>query len=450
MNFAAIAWKSIRQRGLSSSLTSLSVALGVMLMVTVLVIFGILQNTFNQKSIDYDLIVGASGDPLQLVLSTVYHVSPPIENLPYKYLETLKKDPRVTVAIPITLGDRTQVGGFPIVGTVPEFFDHDYAPGRQFMVKAVRAFQHPFDAYIGARVAQENGWDVGTKLKLVHSGGEEHVHDEEFEVVGILGATGTPHDKTVYINVKGFYQISGHDKPMAEAIRAERAFFNQPELSKEELEQEVARLEKIHGKHDHGAEGHDHAHHHAHDLPDFQKEVTAILLECRSPIAAQLLAGEIKKAKKSQAVNPLQPMQTLMNDILGPVQLLLLILTILIILVSGIGIFVSIYNSMSARRKEIAILRALGAQRSKVLAIVMAESVILCLSGGLLGLLLGHGLVLASSKSVEIYTGLLVNPFYFSIYEIILFPCLLLLGVLVGFLPGMTAYQTDVADALNS
>lgn len=449
MNLAAIAWKSIRQRALSSALTSFSVALGVMLMVTVLVIFGILQNTFNQKSIDYDLIVGAGSDPLRLVLSTVYHVSPPIENLPYKYLEALKKDPRVTVAIPITMGDRTQVGGFPIIGTVPEFFDHDYAPGRQFYVKAERAFDRPFDAYIGSRVAQENKWDLGTKLKLVHSGGEDHVHDEEFEVVGVLAPTGTPHDKTVYINVRGFYQISGHDKPIAEAIKAERAFFNQPELTKEELEQEVARLEKIHGKHDHGAEGHDH-HHHAHDLPDIQKEVTAILLECRSPIAAQLLSGEIKKAKKSQAVNPLQPMQTLMNDILKPVQLLLLILTILIILVSGIGIFVSIYNSMSARRREIAIMRALGAQRSHVLSIVMAESVILCLSGGLLGLLLGHGLVLGSSKPVEIYTGLLVNPFYFSIYEAILFPCLFVLGVIVGFLPGMTAYRTDVADALNS
>jgi putative ABC transport system permease protein len=92
VNLVTIAWKSIRQRGLASSLTAVSVALGVMLMVMVLVIYGILESTFNQRSINYDLIVGAKGDPLQLVLSTVYHISPPIENLPYRFYEELKKD----------------------------------------------------------------------------------------------------------------------------------------------------------------------------------------------------------------------------------------------------------------------------------------------------------------------------------------------------------------------
>ena len=213
MNLATIAWKSIRQRGLASSLTALSVALGVMLMVAVLVIYGILQSTFSQRAINYDLIVGAKGDPLQLVLSTVYHISPPIENLPYRYYLDLKKDVRVTVAIPVAMGDTTEQGGFAIVGTVPEFFDVDYAPKQPFLVKG-HGFRRDFDAYIGDRVAKENGWGLGTKLKLVHGGAETgHVHDEEFEVVGLLAPTGTPHDKTVYVNLKGFYQIQGHDKP---------------------------------------------------------------------------------------------------------------------------------------------------------------------------------------------------------------------------------------------
>ncbi|WP_373651019.1 ABC transporter permease [Schlesneria sp. DSM 10557] len=449
MNLATIAWKSIRERGLASSLTALSVALGVMLMVAVLVIYGILQSIFSQRAINYDLIVGAKGDPLQLVLSTVYHISPPIENLPYRYFQELKKDPRVAVAIPVAMGDVTEQGGFPIVGTVPEFFDVDYAPKQPFMVKG-HGFRRDFDAYIGDRVARENGWGLGSKLKLVHGGAEsDHVHDEEFEVVGILAPTGTPHDKTVYVNLKGFYQIQGHDKPLKEAIERERKFFGEPALTDEELKSEIARIQKKYGVHDHSAGGHDH-HGHSHDLPDVQKEVTAVLLQCKSAIAANLMAGELKKGNQGQGVNPIVPMQRLFTEFLAPAQAMFLVMTALIVLVSGIGIFVSIYNSMSARRREIAIMRALGAQRGTVLTIVLAESIILCVGGGLLGLLLGHGLVFAAAPIVAAKTGLLIDPRAFSTYELVVLPVLLLMGALVGFLPGMTAYQTDVAESLNN
>lgn len=448
MNLVTIAWKSVRQRGLASSLTAFSVALGVMLMVSVLVIYGILESTFNQRSINYDVIVGAQGDPLQLVLSTVYHVSPPIENLPYRYYLKIKNDGLVSVAIPVAMGDVTQQGNFPIVGTTPEFFDIDYAHNRPFLVKG-RGFGRPFDAYIGDRVAKENDWKLGTKLKLVHGGAATgHVHDEEFEVVGLLAATGTPHDKTVYINLEGFYQIQGHDKPLKEAIRREREFFNEPELDRDAMDAEIAQLEKKYGKHDHSHDGHDHKGH-VHELPDVQKEVTAILVQSKTPSAGIMLISELKERNKAMGVNPIVPMQKLMTDILGPVQLMLLVLTGLIVLVSGIGIFVSIYNSMSARRREIAIMRALGAQRGTVLSIILAESIILCVGGGVLGLILGHGLVYVASGTVEIKTGLIVNPFSFSRFEFVLFPILFTLGILVGFLPGMTAYQTDVAESLN-
>lgn len=448
MNLVTIAWKSIRQRGLSSSLTALSVALGVMLMVTVLVVYGILESTFNQRSINYDLIVGAKGDPLQLVLSTVYHISPPIENLPYRFYLELKKDKRVEAAIPLAMGDVTEQGNFAIVGTIPEFFEIDYAPRRPFLIKGT-AFHQPFDAYIGSRVAAENGWTLGTKLKLRHGGAAgDHVHDEEFTVVGLIAPTGTPHDKTVYVNLQGFYQIQGHDKPLNEAIKREREFFGEPPLSDEQLAAEIKKIQDKFGKHDHA--GHDHAHHgHAHDISDVQKEVTAILLSCKTPIAANLLAGELKKGYKAQAVNPIIPMQKLMNDILGPVKQLLMVMTAMIVLVSGIGIFVSIYNSMSARRREIAIMRALGAQRGTVFAIILAESIILCLGGGLLGLIMGHGLVFLAAPVVEVRTGLIVNPMAFEPMELVLFPVLLLMSVFVGFLPGMTAYRTDVAESLS-
>lgn len=460
MNLVTIAWKSLRQRGLASSLTAFSVALGVMLMVTVLVIYGILESTFSQRSINYDLIVGAKGDPLQLVLSTVYHVSPPIENLPYRFFEDLKKDVRVEVrkgekkeddlplAIPLAMGDVTEQGNFAIVGTIPEFFTIPYAPKREFLINGTALYQ-PFDAYIGSRVATENGWKIGTTLKLRHGGAAgDHVHDEEFTVRGLIAPTGTPHDKTVFVNLEGFYQIQGHDKPLNEAIKREREFYGEPPLDEDEMAAEIKRIQKKYGVHDHSS--HDHAHHHAHETPPIQKEVTAILLSCKSPIAANLLAGELKKGYKAQGVNPIFPMQKLLNDILGPVKQLLMAMTAMIVLVSGIGIFVSIYNSMAARRREIAIMRALGAQRGTVFAIILAESAILCLGGGVLGLLLGHGLVFVAAPIVEVRTGLIVNPLAFERMELVLFPVLLVMSVFVGFLPGMTAYQTDVAESLNN
>ena len=123
MNLISIAWKSLKQRRLSSLLTALSIGLGVMLMVLVLVMFGAVDSAFTQRSIAYDLIVGPKGSDLQLVLSAVYRMQPPIENLPYLYLDQLRNDRRVISAVPLAFGDVTQEGSFPIIGTTAEYFD---------------------------------------------------------------------------------------------------------------------------------------------------------------------------------------------------------------------------------------------------------------------------------------------------------------------------------------
>ena len=138
-----------------------------------------------------------------------------------------------------------------------------------------------------------------------------------------------------------------------------------------------------------------------------------------------------------------------MNNIVGNIQKVMFLMTCLIIVVSGVGIFVSIYNSMSDRRKEIAIMRALGARRQTVFSIILSESVLLCLTGGVLGILLGHGLIYLSAPFIEQAAGILVDPLTVEPLEFILFPVLMFLATLIGFIPGMTAYRTDVADALG-
>ncbi|QDV48305.1 ABC transporter permease [Gimesia fumaroli] len=450
MNTLTIAWKSIRQRRLASLLTALSVALGVTLMVSVLVINSVIDRMFNQTASGYDLIVGAQGSPLQLVLSTVFRVGAPIENLPYRYYTELKKDPRIEEAIPFAIGDVTQKGGFPIVGTIPRYFALEYVPGRHFRInKDGKFLPGTWDAVIGSVVAKQNNWKMGDEFQLIHGSAEMgHVHDEKFKIVGILAPTGTPNDRTVFVNLRGFYQVSGHEKPLDEALKREAAFFGE-KLDEEKLKA-IMKEQAAHDHHDHS--GHDHSGH-DHEVPDAQKEVTAILVQMKGDrlrgFTTIKFQSDLKEANQAQAVNPIQQISWLMQNIVGNVRTMLIVLTALIIAVSGVSIFVSIYNSMSDRKREIAIMRALGAGRTAVFTIILSESVLLCLGGGILGIILGHGLVFIAAPIIEARSGLLINPFAFSPLELILLPVLVVLASLVGFIPAMTAYRTDVASTLS-
>lgn len=526
MNLFRIAYKSLRQRALASSLTGLSVGLGVALMVTVLVLHATMTRMFSQSASGYDLIVGPKGSKLQLVLNTIYRVSQPIENLPYRYYQQLKQDPRIEAAVPFALGDVTQRGGFPIVGTTPEYFLIEYMPGRRFRGNGTN-LSRPFDAIIGSLVARRNGWTKGDQISLVHGGVADHVHDEKFTIVSVLEPTGTPNDKTVFVHIEGFWRLAGHEKPLDEAIERYRQFFGEdprPEELRVRSDHDAAgdhvsaSAHAEHGPHEtptphqrisagtrHGqagkpadeatsgdgnphsdhsstaaerqrsgheadanhaagqeAESHgdrapehphedhdeaaDHAEHGA--IPDIQKEVTAVLLRVRSMTLVPQIEAEINEGVQAQAVNPIREIRWLLENIVGNVRTLSVVLTSLIVIVSGVSILVSIYNSMSERRREIAIMRALGASRRTVFGIILAESMLLCFGGGVAGVVLGHGLVFAAAPIIEARSGYLVDPFAFDWVELALLPALLLLATLVGFLPGVTAYRTDVARAL--
>ncbi len=449
MSLVAIAWKSIRQRGLASCLTALSVALGVMLMVVVLVISGAVRSAFSQNSIAYDLVVGHQrGGELALVLSAVYRVQPASENLPYLYYKQLQEDRRVVSAVPMAFGDVTEEGSFPLVGTTAEYFENDYTPGRKFLVRGNQITGH-FDAIIGSEVARKNNWDIGSQFKIVHGGADgTHVHDEKFTVVSVIKQTGTPNDRTVFVNIEGFYAIEGHETPLNEVEERLKKFYAS---DSERLEFALKQIDEA-KQHAAEEESQDHGHHHHHhETPDAAKEVTAVLVRTRPDhhFDAINLSAELKDGYQAMAVNPMRSIRKLMTDVLGNVETGLLVLTAMIILVSGISIFVSIYNSMSDRKREIGIMRALGARRGSVFGIVLTESIVLCVGGGMVGWLVGHGLAIAAAPTVIERTGLLLDPWTLDPMELVLFPVLLGLAAIVGFLPAMTAYRTDVADALT-
>jgi len=453
MNLVTIAWKSLRQRSLTSSLTAFSVALGIMLMVAVIVINGVVERSFSQSSTGYDMVIGVKGSPLELVLKSIYYMGGPMENIPYTYYKKLKADPRIERAIPITLGDTTPEGAHPIVGTIPEFFEVPYIPNRPFKIKG-KVMSEPFDAVVGAGLHRSLGWDIGHEFQPVHGVSLEDIHEEKFKVVGVLEATGTPVDNAVYVHLDGFYKLAGHEKPVDEAKKKAEEYAKvageaPPEGAsapkKENQPAEEKKQEEEHEEH-HEGEKHDHEHE---ELPDEQKEVTAVLVRTIAPTLPPVMIPEINEAPYAQAANPGAQIRWLMTIVLGNIQTLMIIMTSLIIVVSGVGIFVSIYNSMAGRRKEIAIMRALGAGRRTVFSIVLSEAVLLCLAGGVFGMALGHGLVFIAAPIVEIRTGLVIDPLSFDRMELVLFPCLVALASLIGIVPGVTAYQTDVASNLN-
>jgi putative ABC transport system permease protein len=442
MNLLVIAWKSIRQRWLASSLTALSIALGVALMVTVLVINGVVTRMFSQSATGYHLVVGAKGSPMQLVLNTIYFMDRPIENLPYKYYLQLKKHSSVKHAVPFALGDTTEDGKFRIVGTIPEYFELDYIPGKKLPLSAGQFLKGPFDAVIGARVARAYGWKVGHKFPIAHGGNLADIHEEKFSVTGVLAPTGSPIDRAVFIHFDGFYQIAGHEKPIDEARIQEAA--------RQGIDGEVPIIlpadklgvaPALLGAKEAEPAG-------PKTISDEQKEVTAVLLQMKADSLQVLIQPRINKGPVAQAVNPIEQISKLLRDVVGNVRTMLVVMTMLIIVVSGVGIFVSIYNSMSDRKREIAIMRALGARRLTVFSIIVAESVLLCAGGGLVGMLLGHLLVLIAGPIVESRSDVLINPWSFEMAELAILPALLGLAVLVGLFPALTAYRADVARGL--
>jgi len=468
MSLWKIAWRSIQQRALASALTAFSMALGVALVAAVIVIHGVIDQSFRRGAQGYDLIVGAKGSPLELVLTAVYHLGRVPGNMSYDAYDELVNGQfaaDIQVAIPICLGDNFK--GFRVIGTTPDMFarleyldgrKYEFAEGRNFYDDALR------EAVIGATAARKTGLKVGDKFRPVHGSaaarGEEH---EPFDIVGVLAPTGTPNDRAIFVNMEGFYQM--HAQAPEEAERPLPALKDEAKPKPEAKDEHKSDgqenqgpsaekpgekpAEKPSEKHEPHADG-KHSHGSAHDE---HREVTAVLVVLNPkipPTRRVALPKLVSKQLDVQAVAPAEQIDHLLRGIVGNVQLILLILAVMIVVVAGIGIMVSIYNSMSDRRHEIAIIRALGARRTTIMIVVLLESILLALGGGAAGLVLGHGLTGVLSPLIADQTGVSVNPLQFQLSELILIPGLILLATVVGYLPAVVAYRTDVAQSLIS
>jgi putative ABC transport system permease protein len=451
MSLWKIAWRSIQQRSLASLLTAISMALGVMLVVAVLVIYSVVQQAFHRGGEGYDLIVGPiKGSNLDLVLTNVFYVGTPITTLPYSVYQELYQGEiglnKVRMAVPICLGDFYQ--DKRVVGTTPDMFDeltyygdqkYEFAEGKNF------GWKDHFDGVAGAAAAKQLGLKVGDKVRPTHEAGAKS--DDKhgaFTIVGILKPTGTPNDNALFVNIEGFYRVGGHAGKVGQALLETKPETKPAE--KGEHKSGAQPTTQPETKPETNAEEHHDEHNEA--IPDSQKQVSAVLVCTRKELQTRDLKKEINKRKDAQAAIPSEEISKLFEAVIGNIEVVLLVFAVMIVLVAGIGIMVSIYNSMNDRRQEIAIMRALGARRGTVMMVILLESILLSLGGGMLGLGLGHGLLTVAGPWIAEKVNLPLSMLQFRAVELVLIPGLIGLASIVGYLPAVAAYRTDVGKSL--
>jgi putative ABC transport system permease protein len=477
MNLFQLIFKQARQRSLSTVLTMLSIALGVGLAIAILILQRESRSVFGQSDYGYEVLAGVKGSDIQLTVNTIYRIGTSPGNIKYSVYENLVKSPvyrrDLKLAIPQCVGDSYM--GQPIVGTVPQYLGYDdtgkrientpgktpdrfeYRPGKSFEMAQGQPFkENRFEAVIGSDVPKATGLKLGDTFQASHGfpvpGQKPDVHDEEWTVVGILAPTRTAADRCVYIGLTSFYTIFEH----AEA-----------ELAREATRTGVPPAPPKPDDHDHDHDGHaDHAHdEHRHysvaadgsivldkEVMD-ARELSAILIKARgaegtSGMSTLNLLYKLNLQPDVMAVNPALVMRSFLDTFVKGPTLLLLVIAVLVIVVAAVGVLTTIYNSVSARTHEIAVLRALGATRTRILLLITLEATLLGLIGATLGLLLGHGLAAGGSVAIARTFGEGINWLHVGWTEWVCLAGVLVLAFVAGLVPALKAYSTPVATNL--
>jgi putative ABC transport system permease protein len=390
-----IVWRSLRQHALATIVTALAIALAGGLLLAVWTVKTQAQATFTRMNSGFDAVLGARGSKLQLVLNAVFHLDASPGNIAWDDYQFIKRHPAVKRAIPIAVGDNLR--GFRIVGTVPELFaDVEYAAGRKFSLASGRIWEgEAKEAVIGSFAAVRLGLKIGDTFHPFHGlYGQEHEHAETYVVTGVLASTNTPVDKVVWIPLRGVQTMSGH--------AAETA-----------------------------------------------TDVSAVLLQFKTSFAGQGL--DTLYNKQGNRLTLAWPIASVVAGLFNKIawfDRVLALVAYLVALVSAAGVLVSIYNSMAARRRDLAILRALGARRRTLFSAVVVEAAAV----GALGMAAAFAIyaVLGTVIAMVIRneTGVVLD--LWAPHPIMWQAPLgmIALCALGGLAPAWKAYRTDVADNL--
>lgn len=396
MNLFQIVLAQLARRPLQTVLAVLLLALGVATLTFVILVQGQLSRQLARDAQGIDLVVGAKGSPLQLILSALYHVDVPTGNVPLAAIEQLRANRLVAQVIPVSLGDNFR--GFRIVGTEPSLLEHYGA-----RLQSGGAWSAPMQAVIGAEVARVTGLVAGGELKGTHGlaqGGAVH-DDARYDVVGVLARTGTVLDRLVLTDKESVWRVHEGEPADDEERRV--------------LEEE--------------------------------REVTALLVRYASPMAAAIVPRQVNAESRLMAASPANELARLFAVVGVGIDTMRAFGAILIAS-SLLALFVTLYNALEERRYDIAIMRLLGASRGRVALLLLLESWLLSLLGLVLGFAVGLAAVAAVGRWLAESRAFAVSPGVLPPELVWIVIVALAVATAAAAIPAWRASRMDVARTL--
>lgn len=408
MNLFLLVYHYLKARPLNTLLNIFLLSLGIAVITILLLFSNQLEEKISDNTKGIDLVVGAKGSPLQLILCNVFHIDFPTGNIKLNEAERLAKNRLVKNAIPLALGDSYQ--NFRIVGT-----NQHYAELYQAELASGAWWVNDLEVTVGATAAKLLNLKVGDTFSSSHGLSKEgHTHEENpFVVKGILKPTQRTIDNLILTNVSSIWKVHEHEEESH---------------SKDSLTNPSALVPTIN-------EG------------DSTKEITSLLIKYKNPIAAIQLPRFINSQSSMQAASPAFEAARLFS-ILGVGVEALTGFAYVLIFISGLSIFIALYNSLKERQYDLAIMRSMGASKQKLFTATLLEGVTLTLLGSLIGLALGHGALYIFTLLNEESQRTGVSALIFYKEELYLLAGSLALGMLCSLIPAFQAYRTDIHKVL--
>ena len=399
MKTMLLSWRYLWSRPLAASLNLLLLTLGLASITFVLLVSQQITRAFERDLAGIDVVVGAKGSPMQLILSGVFHIDAPTGNVPLAAVRQLEKNPQVARVIPISLGDSFR--GFRIVGTsfdYPKLYSATLADGT--------LWTQPMQAVMGSQVAQQTGLKVGDSFAGAHglgAGGESH-GKVMYRVSGVLAASGSVLDRLILTATESVWKVHETDT----ALDAE---------DQKVLEEE--------------------------------RELTLALIQYKSPLAAVTFPRFVNSTTEMQAAAPALEITRLLSMI-GVGTDVLKALAGVLLLTAGLSVFIALWSAVRERRADLALLRMLGAPPRKIAGLLLCEALWLALLACVLGVLAGQGLMAAAAWALQAEKSVAISAFVWPI-ELMVVPVLALgVALAASALPAWEAYRVSVFELLQS
>ncbi|MGQ2980529.1 MAG: ABC transporter permease [Polaromonas sp.] len=399
MKIIALAWRFLWSRPLSAGLNLLLLSLGLGSLSFVLLAGHQIDKAFERDLAGIDVVVGAKGSPMQLILSGVFHIDAPTGNVPLAAVKELEKHPQVAQLIPISLGDSYR--GFRIVGSTPDYLTHYSAAFAQGGVWAA-----PMQAVIGAQVAAQTGLKVGDRFAGSHGlagGGDSH-GQTPYLVSGVLAPGGSVLDRLVLTALDSVWQVHEDHTALDAGDRK---------------------------------------------VMEDEREVTLALIRYRTPLAAVTFPRFVNTTTEMQAAAPALEITRLLK-LIGVGTDVLRALAGVLLLTAGLSVFIALWSAVRERRADLALLRMLGAPPRKVAALLLCEALWLALLATLIGVLAGQELMAALAWFLQLDKSVLISGLAWPA-ELWAVPALaVVVALLSALLPAWEAYRANVSELLQS